>query len=149
MTAFEDYLEAAFFEVMLAAPSAAGVVRRAEFRSAKVLREFVLNGRPYVNWLPYGRTEERAKIYLRGSRPFHIPTKTDKRQMDDWMVIRHAIAHTSREARRRFERRVLAGVPLPPRERTPAGYLRSTLRPGQTRFENITATMGAIAAKLN
>jgi hypothetical protein len=48
--------------------------RTRDFRSARVLREFVLGGRSYVNWLPYPRTEDRAKVYLvppenRGCRP--------------------------------------------------------------------------------
>lgn len=148
MTSFEDFLEARFFEIVLN-PSArqAGVVPRADFRSTTVLRAFILGDRPYANWLPFWRTENRANVYLRGGRPFDLATATDKRQMQDWMTTRHAIAHTSREARRRFERDVLAGVPLPPRERTPAGYLRSPLRAGTTRFENITREMVAIGSK--
>jgi hypothetical protein len=149
MTSFEDFLEAAFFEVMLDAHARPGViVPRADFRSSRVLREFVLGSQRYVNWLPYRRTEDRAKVYLRGARPFDSPDSTDKRHMADWMIIRHTIAHTSREARRRFEREILSGVPLPPRERTPAGYLRSSPRPGITRFENIMREMLGIASKL-
>lgn len=149
VTSFEDYLEARFFEVMLASPAPTGVHPRAEFKSAAVLRDFVLGGQPFVNWLPFKRTEQRAQVYLRGARPFHSVTTTEKRQMKDWMTIRHAIAHTSREARYRFEVGVLAGVPLPPRERSPAGYLRSVPRPGTTRFEAIANQMLAMASKFS
>lgn len=149
VTSFEDFFEERFFEVILK-PGARkpGVMPRAEFKSAPVLREFVLGGRQYVNWLPFPRTEERAHIYLRGGRPFDVVTGTEKRQMKNWMTIRHAIAHTGREARRKFEADILAGVPLPPRERTPAGFLRSHLRPGTTRFESIVNQMLAIGSKV-
>jgi hypothetical protein len=149
VTAFEDFLEARFFELVLKPEARTSrVIPRADFKSAAVLREFVLGDRPYVNWLPFTRTEARANVHLRGARPFDAVTQTDKRQMKDWMTIRHAIAHTSREARRKLEAEILSGVPLPPRERTPAGFLRSTLRPGVTRYENIVRQMLAIGSKL-
>jgi hypothetical protein len=150
MTSFEDFFEALFFEIMLK-PTMRGssIVPRAEFRSAKVLRDFVLGGQRYVKWLPFKWTEERAAIYLRGGEPFQRVGMSDKQLMADWTVVRNAIAHTGREARRRFERNILAGVPLPPRERTPAGYLRSEPRAGTTRFENITREMVIVAAKLH
>lgn len=149
MTSFEDFFESRFFELVLKPESRTSqVIPRADFRSSAILRGFVLGDRSFVNWLPFSRTADRAKVYLRGSRPFDSITSSEKRQMTMWMVIRHAIAHTSLEARRQFENQVLAGVPLPPRERTPAGYLRSSVRPGTTRFENISNQMLAIGSKL-
>lgn len=148
VTSFEDFLEARFFEVMMkAAERKADVIPRADFKSQAVLREFVLGGRRFVNWLPYGRTEERAAVYLRGGRPFDVASGTEKRQMKDWMTIRNAIAHTSREARRKFDADILSGLQLLPQERTPAGFLRSTLTIGTTRYENITNQMLTIGAK--
>jgi hypothetical protein len=149
VTSFEDFFEALFFELMLKSEARGSrIMPRAQFKSASVLRDFVLGGRKYVNWLPFSWTEKRAHVYLRGGEPFVQLNAFDKRHMNDWMIIRNAIAHTGREARRRFTRDVLAGIPLPPRERTPAGYLRSELRPGTTRFENITSEMLVVGAKL-
>jgi hypothetical protein len=149
MTSFEDFFEAYFFELMLKPTGrGAGTVPRVHFKSSKVLRDFVLGGRRYVNWLPFSWTEERAAIYLRGGEPFRKVDGTDRRQMKEWTILRNAIAHTGREARGRFERELLSGVPLPPRERTPAGYLRSEPRVGTTRFENITREMVGVGAKL-
>jgi len=150
VTSFEDFFEARFYQVMLQpAARRPEVVPRTEFKSSAVLREFVLGGRNFVNWLPFERTEQRAKVYLRGGMPFTVVDAGDKRRMKNWMIVRNAIAHTSREAKRRFEREILAGVPLPPRERTPAGYLRSQPRPSASRFQTIVLEMLGIAAKLH
>lgn len=127
---------------------AADIRPRAQFRSRQVLRDFVLGGRPYVNWLPFDRTMARASAFLRGGRPFSAVNATDLRLMQDWMKTRHAIAHTSAHAERVFLRDVVRGIPLPPRQRTPAGFLRSQLRPGVSRFENVLREMEGIARKI-
>jgi len=150
VTSFEGFLEALFFDVLLNGDRYSGSIHaRVEFKSAQVLRAFVLGGRPYVNWLPYDRTNERAAIYLRAGRPFSNANATDKRMMANWMTMRHAIAHTSRHADRTFQRQVVGNLALPPRQRSPAGYLRSQLRPQVTRFENVLREMETIAAKLS
>jgi hypothetical protein len=66
------------------------------------------------------------------------------------LIIRNAIAHRSRHSHDRFQQEVLGSTPLPPRERTPAGYLRSSFRSGprQTRYENLTAELLRLARRL-
>lgn len=149
MTALEGFLEALFYDVVLNDQDYGADIRpRARFRSRQVLREFVLAGRPFVSWLPFDRTLARASAFLRGGRPFSAVDNTDKRMMQDWMKTRHAIAHTSAHADRVFLRDVVSGIPLPPRQRTPAGFLRSQLRPGVSRFENVLREMEGIARKM-
>ena len=149
MTSLEGFLEALFYDVVLNDQNYGADIRpRALFRSRQVLRDFVLEGRPYVNWLPFERTLDRASAFLRGGRPFSAADSTDKRLMKDWMKTRHAIAHTSAHAERVFLRDVVRGIPLPPRQRTPAGFLRSQLRPGVSRFENVLREMEGIARKI-
>lgn len=149
ITSFEDFLEGRFYELMMKPKQRpAGVKPRVDFKSPGMLEDFVLGGRRYVSWLPYSRTSGRAEVYLRGGRPFDSLSKTETRQMEDWMVIRHAIAHTSQSARTRFQREVIGGLLLLPQERTPAGFLRSTITPGTTRYENISGQMRAVGLKL-
>lgn len=149
ITTLEGFLEALFYDVVLNHQDYAADIRpRAQFRSRQVLRDVVLGDRPYVNWLPFDRTLARASTFLRGGRPFSAVNGTDKRLMQDWIKTRHAIAHTSAHADRVFLRDVVRGIPLPPRQRTPAGFLRSQLRPGVSRFENVLREMEGIARKI-
>ena len=117
---------------------------------ASQIKLLLLGDRKYLNWLPYSRTEERANKFLAGSTPFAALTKSDKNSLKKMRYIRHALAHSSSYARDTFERVVVAEVPLPPRERTPVGYLRSSYRasPDVTRFEYHSSELLRIAALL-
>jgi len=46
------------------------VVPLMAFRNKTAIRPAVYNGRRYVDWLPYYRTEERAEIFFRAGGPF-------------------------------------------------------------------------------
>lgn len=123
---------------------------RVYFKSDKVAREVVLGGRNYVDWVPYHLTEKRAKAFFRNGLPFTSLMKPDKQSLEQILYVRNAIAHRSSHSYRMFEKEVIGSVPLPPRERTPAGYLRSRFRisPVQTRYENLIADMASITIKI-
>jgi hypothetical protein len=123
---------------------------RVSFQSHTVAREIMLGGRPYVDWLPYHFTDKRADAFFRGGRPFSNLDKADKKSLERMLTIRHAVAHQSRAARKKFEEEVIATAPLLPGERTPAGFLRSVFRvtPPQTQYEDIAATCALLARKL-
>lgn len=127
-----------------------GIVPRVSFKSDLVAREVVLAGRHYVDWLPYNYMEERAKAFFRNGLPFARLGKPDKLQIENLLCIRNAIAHKSRYSQRRFEQTIIGVLPLQPRERTPAGFLRSVFRiaPIQTRYENLVRQMAEVALKL-
>jgi hypothetical protein len=103
-----------------------------------------------LSWFPYEWTENRAQAFFAGGRPFTFLTNTDKTFLLDLMAIRNAVAHQGHHAIRKFEKRLISGTPLLPRERTPVGYLRSVLRtaPVQTRYEQIAAECARVAYKL-
>ena len=102
-------------------------------------------------WLPYDRTIEKASVYLTGGRPFSTLSSSLKVQLRDCQLIRNAIAHHSGYAQSQFEKFVISGRPLPPREKTPAGYLRSThtAHPPQTRFEFLSTQLALSAQELS
>jgi hypothetical protein len=110
----------------------------------------MLGGRAYVDWLPYHHTEKRAEAFFRSGLPFCSLEKNDKKQLEQIIVIRNAVAHQSRAALRKFENEVIGPAPLLPKERTPAGYLRSVFRtaPAQTRYEDIASTCALLARKV-
>lgn len=145
-SSFEGYIEDVFF-ALLSGGRSRGIQPRVDVRSHAVAREIVFGGKKYVDWLPYEATEQRARVFFRGGKPFSSLTAADKEVLLRCQAIRNVIAHRSRHSRERFEARVLQNVPLPPRERTPAGYLRSPFAqvPPSTRFESLLGELRRIA----
>lgn len=123
---------------------------RVTFQSSTIARDVMLGGRPYVDWLPYHHTEKRASAFFRSGQPFCNLDNTEKKSLERMFTIRHAVAHQSRAARRKFENEVIGAAPLLPAERTPAGFLRSVFRvmPPQTQYEDIAGTCALLARKL-
>jgi hypothetical protein len=151
VTAFEGLMEDLFVGLLAGGISPSRNVHpRVTFQSHSVARDVILGGRPYVDWLPYNHTHKRADAFFRGGYPFCNLTNTDRKELERILLIRHAVAHQSRSAREKFDRNVIGAAPLMPRERTPAGYLRSVFRvsPTQTRYEEIASTCAMLARKL-
>lgn len=127
------------------------VQARVVIRSHRIARELITGpGRKYVDWIPYDRTMDLAKLYFRGGRPFTDLSPASKQVLARSHVIRNAVAHRSRYSMSQFEKHVIGNTPLPPRERTPAGYLRGLFRasPAQTRFSNLLAQLAAVSREL-
>jgi hypothetical protein len=113
-------------------------------------RDVVLAGKSYHDWLPYTEhTLKRAKIYFQDGFPFNRLSDTQKGSLKRFHNIRNAIAHKSSFAQKRFEDDVIGHLVLLPRERKPAGFLRSVFRrPAQTQYENVVAELEAMASKI-
>ena len=150
VTSFEELIESLFLGLLDGTlRPRTGVRPRMTFKSSVVAREVVLGGRSYVDWFPYTRfTEKRAGAFFTGGRPFTEPSDADKKFLENLMIIRNAIAHQSLHSRKQFEREIISGIALLPRERTPVGYLRSLLTPTQTRFEQLSAECARLAYQL-
>lgn len=154
LTAFsslESLIEDLFLKLLVARVAAPpGVNPRVIFKSDVVAREIVFAGRKYVDWIPYHRTTERANLFFSGGRPFQTLGKPDMDTLESASIIRNAIAHVSRYARRTFDDKVAAKYVLAPRERTPTGFLRSfhSAAPNVTRYEQLASEMSLIARKL-
>ena len=137
ITSFESTLETLFISYLTGSLSKRGVIPRVEVRSPTVARDMLLGGdRRFVDWLPYEKTENRAKAFFRGGRPFTDLDTNKKEVLKHVMKIRNAIAHQSAHAIGQFEKLLdEENLPLPPRERTPAGFLRSKIDPTTTRYQ--------------
>jgi len=149
-TAFEVFLEEVFLYLLVAphrGHARADAIPRLVIRSLMVAREVVIGpGRKYADWLPFERTLGRAELFFRGGRPFSDVPKAQRDVVDSAQLIRHAIAHHSRHSEAQFLSKVVAGIPLPPREQRPGGFLRGvTGTPPATRFETYAATLQAVA----
>lgn len=150
---FEAFTERLFFAIALGRvsyPRRRGVAARLSVRSAAVLRDVLHRGDDYIQWLPYGHTLGAAEAHLRGGRPFTSLTEAQKQSVKEWSVVRNSLAHHSDHAQRVFERKVIGNRAVPPRERMPRVFLRSTTRlnPPRTRLEVYFSEMLDVARSL-
>ena len=152
---FEHFIEELFVGLLVdgrGVQSQRNAVRpRITVGSHRVARDILVPGqRSYVDWLPYDNTVKTARKVFHGGRPFSELTKAELATLEKCQIIRNVIAHHSRFSVARFEKKVLANTPLPPVERTPAGYLRGLFRatPSQTRFEEVCAQLIRVAHRL-
>jgi hypothetical protein len=153
ITYFEGFIENLFLGMLTKriTPSVRDVILRVEFRSDAIARDLAFGGKNYIDWFPYDKTEKIAGLFFRGGRPFSKLDKVDKNDIENMMVIRNVIAHHSSYSHHRFEEEVItSSLPLMPREKTPAGFLRSQFRvaPIQTRFELYQIKIASIARKI-
>jgi hypothetical protein len=152
VTGFEAFLEALFIAILQRrVRHHPRVSLKMKASSDAALMEILLQGDKYLDWLPFNRTEERAKIYMLDGKPFSKLTDVDKMTIKTVTTIRHAIAHASKHAVREFEQKVIGGQNVLRGEKKPAGFLRSQFRgnPGQTRFQLYVAELGRIARDLS
>ena len=135
VTSFEAAIEDLFIRIITNRASPTGVTARVSFRSSQIARDIMLGGeRKYLDWFPYNKTEQRAKAFLRGGQPFTRLSSTQRNKLDDIIVIRNAIAHKSSHSKKKFQN-LVNSLPLHPREKTPAGFLRSRIDVNTTRYQ--------------
>lgn len=137
VTSFEVFLEDLFVGILrrkLTYPKSR-VSLRMVAANDKALMEILLQNDKYLSWMPFKRTEERAKMYLVGGRPFSDLEEGDRQTLTTITIIRNAIAHNSTHARAEFAKKVIGSRALLKVEKSPAGFLRSQANPTQKRFE--------------
>jgi hypothetical protein len=137
--AFENFCEKLFFGILegTAKHKNKAVCPLIKSKSKKALRKIILAKKSYVNWIPYSETEARANLYLDGGLPFTTLDANQKKIIATIIYIRNAIAHRSKHAMKVFKKEVVKNYPtLLPIERSPAGFLRSNVAGGITRFQD-------------
>jgi hypothetical protein len=148
-TSLERHIERLFFGLLMGRYTVSGhSAPRITIASHRVAHEVVAGDRGYADWLPITKTERRAPIYLAGGRPFDRLNSVDKEVLQRMQWIRNAVAHRSAHATRVFRRQLIDGKGIPPRQRSPAGYLRGEHAPGQTRLEYLAAQSSQSLQKL-
>jgi hypothetical protein len=149
--AFEAMLEDLFLKLLTARVTCPRSVRsKVSFGSDAVAKDVVFGKRPYLSWVPYEETEKRAEALFYGGRPFTRLTASEKSQIKKTFLVRNAIAHKEGHARRRFDKEIISGLTLAPRQRTPTAYLRSlhSMTPNVTRYEQLMGDLVSIARNL-
>lgn len=112
------------------------------------INSVILGGQKYLDWLPYNKTIERAKIFFYYGVPFTNLDKKQKKNLEYYHIIRNAIAHKSPKSQREFKNKILQNLPLRPSERNPAGYLRSQGAGDKTQYEIAASELIEIALYL-
>ena len=82
--------------------------------------------------------------------PFVQLKNHDKEMLNKISSIRNSLAHSSVFSKELFNKKVVGNLTLPPRERTPVGFLRSNFRatPKTTQFEALITEMARMGNKL-
>jgi|HubBroStandDraft_2_1064218.scaffolds.fasta_scaffold26365_3 hypothetical protein len=153
VTSFEAFLESLFIAIMkekISYKKNRKIALRMKASSHDALMEILLQRQAYMMWLPFRHTEERALLYLKDGRPFSELDDADRSMLKTITTIRNAIAHKSFHAMAEFHRTVIGSRSLLPKEKNPAGFLRSPTR-GSTRnqFETYMIELGGIAKALS
>jgi hypothetical protein len=116
----------------------------AKFVSFQAADEIVRDGKKYVDWLPFDRhTIARSRLYFENGEPFDRLTTAQRRVLEEFGLLRNALAHQSAYSLRRFRSELVDGNALPISQSTPAGYLRGDYSLGVTRLNYyLTASAG-------
>lgn len=152
VTQFENFIENLFINLLSnkAEHPSKAIKPKLQFSSAVICRDIVCAGKSYIDWFPYDKTIKRAKIYFKKGLPFTALEKADKKEISEILYIRNAIAHNSKHSVKMFAKHLTDESILTPREKTPAGFLRSNYvaAPPQTRYEFLISQIIQISRKL-
>ena len=150
---FESFLEKLFYGLLVENSSIetpSRVVPRISIKSYVIARDLVQAGKDYIDWIPYERTMEAAKLYFRNGEPFCGLNHGETQDIYKSHVMRNVIAHESRHSLNKFEQHLIGSTNISSSERKPAGYLMGiyATSPNQTRYELYAAKLRQIAIKL-
>lgn len=152
MVSFEGMIEELFIGLLAGKIHSrySDVNVRVKIQSRIVARDVVLQGRKFLNWLPYDRTITIANVFFTGGRPFTLITEDEKKHIDKCLTIRHAIAHQSQHAISKFKKEILQGLSLTPRDRRPKSFLRAqfSANPPTNNYHRLVSDLLKIARKL-
>lgn len=150
IASFEGFLEDLFVGLLVRQTHISRCNVRVGIQSYLVAREVIFKGRQYFNWLPYQNTKGVAKVFFTGGRPFTLLTSDEEEHLNSCLVIRNAIAHESRYAIDAFEKKVLTGLTLGPRDKRPKSLLRSqfSMVPPNNYYQQYISKILTIASRL-
>jgi len=147
-TYFEGLLEGLFFGLITGdiVHQSANVSSRIPIVCGPIAKEIFFVERSYLEWLPFEKTVKRAKSLLTNGEPFVLVGSDSRNNLQQFLLIRNALAHKSEYAKTKFEQDVIGNSPLTPQEKTPTGFLRSKFRvnPPMTQYELVLSELTSI-----
>ena len=118
-------------------------------RRRMMVRDIILARKDYVDFLPYERTQDIAKVLFVGGRPFVNITAADRATLTRCLRVRNYIAHRSKSAYTKFYREYVSFRPLRIRTPRPIHYLDDNIRAGVSFFEHDVISLITIARFLS
>jgi hypothetical protein len=112
---------------------------------AEIVKEIILGGKEYADYLPYERTEKMSELLLIGGRPFNLLSGSDRETLRRCQRVRNYIAHRSDFALSKFVSAYKNVKPLRVSKPTPIHYLDDQIRAGISMFEHDLSQMAAIS----
>lgn len=114
VTLFESYLEEIFILLLkqkLKWVHASWIWLESDFSiekntSNKRIKELILweKNWDYLDWIPYEKTLNRTKRYLKDGKPFTILSSNDKTILNQIISLRNYIGHKSKESKQKLEK---------------------------------------------
>lgn len=118
--------------------------RLQEYRSTFV-KELMLRGKDYTDYLPYERTKDIAEMLFAGGRPFTILSQPDQLTLRRCMKVRNYIAHRSDVAKKKFVNEYRSVKPIRVSNPLPIHYLDDQIRANVSLFEHDLSQLAAIS----
>jgi hypothetical protein len=147
VTEFESFLEAQFVQYLTGRSRAA---KPRVVMSRKSVAYDILRGeRSYVDWLPFRYSIKRADRFFKDGHAFSFLDKSDVKILEDICLIRNALAHNSRYSKQKFEKDILGGMCLRPKERNPVGYLRYSFKRNTVYFQHYSQQLLIFSKKIS
>lgn len=113
------------------------------------IKDMVLRGKDYTDYLPYEKTMEVAKLLFIGGRPFTLLPDPERQTLRRCTRVRNYIAHRSEFARRKFINDYKGVKPLRVSNPKPIHYLDDQIRLGVTLFEHDLTQLAVISKILS
>lgn len=151
ITSFESFIEEMFFCLLTGKIKLSNSVRpKVAITNRNIAREIILQGRNYIDWLPYERTEKIAMSFFKDGKPFTVLDKNEKNHIDKCLFIRNALAHHSDHSIEKYKKKVLSNLSINPRERAPKKFLRVEFSkyPKKTYYEQYISELFRISCKI-
>ncbi len=115
----------------------------------KIVKTIMLRGRDYVDYLPFERTAEIARLLFHGGRPFTKLEQVHRESLTRCLRVRHYIAHESDHSYRLFLDSYARIKPSRSRRPKAIHYLDDQIRAGVTFFEHDLSELVTIARFLS
>jgi hypothetical protein len=98
-------------------------VRKISEENPSRVKAMLTMGASYTDYLPYERTERKARVLFARGRPFSLLPATHSEIIKRAHVVRNLIAHESEHSMKQFMKVVCSRYSLRPERRNAAGYL--------------------------
>lgn len=152
VTSFEAFVEELFIGLLYDKYElpANHQVQKIKFESRKLVLNYLLNGKKYLDLLPYDSLVRNMKVFYNDRNPFKKIDSSDQTLLKHIFIIRNSIAHNSVSANLKFQRFIDDYHPtLPLRDRNPTKFLQSLHSPGKTMFEYYLIELNSLANKIS